>query len=467
MSSAAIPETPQRANPLLGSGRASRWIAHRLCRAGMAVYHWLVGGRDSNDPRRLQDSPDHENHARPQRVLLTGQFVSDRWLAAHVRPLALSDACERVYVVSARPMLAMDKVEYVCPPGWLIKVLGQAGARTVCLFSAARRLRPDVVGGFHLLCNGLFALLVARSVGAKAWYFCVGGWTEVQGGGARGENRLFGMMVDDDPVVERQLVRAVRQFDLVVTMGTKARDFLRGIGATNSIEVIPGGIDPNEFPPPPDPRPIDVVGVFRLVPVKRIDVWLRAVAELRKQLPTVRAVAVGDGRLLDELLKLRHELGVDASVEFVGHQNDVPSWLSRSRVFLLTSDSEGVALSVMEALSGGCPVVVSDVGDLRDVTRDGENGYLVPRGDVAAFADRLSRLLSGGDSWQQYSRSALCGAASYSIEATTRRWTGILRGERAQQTGVGDGARDGSGLPARKAAPRNRDVPSSAGVGAS
>lgn len=467
MSSASVPETPQRANPLLGSGRASRWIAHKLCRAGMAVYHWLIGARNSGDSPSGPGVRDHRHGARPQRILLTGQFVSDRWLAAHVRPLSRSEACERVYVVSARPMLAMDKVEYVCPPAWLVRLLGQAGARTVCLFRAARRLRPDVVGGFHLLCNGLFALLVARWVGAKAWYFCVGGWTEVQGGGARGENRLFGMMVDDDPVVERQLVRAVRRFDLVVTMGTRARDFLRSVGATNAIEVIPGGIDPNEFPTPLDPRPIDIVGVFRLVPVKRIDVWLRAIAELRKQLPTVRAVAVGDGRLLDDLLTLRRELGLDACVEFVGHQSDVPSWLSRSRVFLLTSDSEGVALSVMEALSGGCPVVVSDVGDLRDVTRDGENGYLVPRGDVAAFAERLGRLLSHSDSWQQYSRSALRGAAAYSVEATTRRWTAILRGETAGPTDRAPSANDGRGVPTRSAGGRNREVPSSAGVGAS
>ena len=58
-------------------------------------------------------------------------------------------------------------------------------------------------------------------------------------------------------------------------------------------------------------------------------------------------------------------------MSFVGHQEDVAAWLSKSRVFVLTSDSEGLSLSMMEAMMCGLPAVVSDVGDLGDLSKMG------------------------------------------------------------------------------------------------
>jgi hypothetical protein len=122
-------------------------------------------------------------------------------------------------------MINMRNVTYLCPPKALALMFGQAAGRYLWFIWQAIRIRPEYVGGFHLLCNGLLALLVAKMVRASSLYFCVGGWTEVLGGGAFGENRLFGAMGNGDRVVQRQLAWAVCQFDRVITMGTGRESF--------------------------------------------------------------------------------------------------------------------------------------------------------------------------------------------------------------------------------------------------
>jgi glycosyltransferase involved in cell wall biosynthesis len=173
-------------------------------------------------------------------------------------------------------------------------------------------------------------------------------------------------------------------------------------------------------------RAYDLINVCRLARVKRLDVFLRAVAEVVRHRPETRAVLVGDGPLMSELIDLRDNLGLSRVVEFVGQQQDVPQWLTNSRVFLLTSDSEGVSLSVMEALTAGCVVVASDVGDLGDVVHQGENGYLLPRGDISAFAERLLVMLNHRGQLESLSVAARQRARDFSLMAASRQWESVL-----------------------------------------
>lgn len=409
------------ADGFIRCGGLSSTLAHFVCRIVMCVYAFVLG---LVSPRRPVVRVNPERN----RILLTGQFLSDGWLCAHAKPIGLSAHCAQLYVVSAKPMLAMENVTYICPPKWLAKLTGQALARYLMFCWSALRQRPEVVGGFHLLCNGLLALLVGKAIRARTVYFCVGGWTEIDGGGARGENRLFGMMRTDDQCVERRLLNAVSRFDLIVTMGTRARDFLRSKSVKTQIEVVPGGIDGNQYARKGNHFEFDVIGVFRLAPVKRVDIFIRTIAEAAKSLPEIRVAIVGDGRLRAELEALCDQLGITKQVTFVGQQSNVSDWLGKSRLFLLTSDSEGVALSVMEALSAGCPVIVSDVGDLRDVVQHGVNGFLVPRRDVKQYADAILRVLGNEKEYGRLSLAAGESARAFDLNRVATRWDSILAG---------------------------------------
>ncbi len=361
----------------------------------------------------------------PQRLLLTLTFHAPNWALAHLKPLAASRFCAHITVVATSPLPPIEKVTVVMPPGWLQRVVGRVPARLATYAWLAVRLRPDYIGGFHLLFNGLAAALLARLVGARSMYFCVGGPMEVIGGGIWSENKLFERLRVPDPVVERQLVSTLRRFDLVVTMGERAKETFRSWGVEGRIAVIPGGIDGSTFKPS-DRRDIDIIVVARLAPIKRIDLFLSMLRIVADQRPGVRAVVVGDGVMRPALVEMAEQLGLTANVSFVGHQSNVAEWLQRSRLFMLTSDSEGLALSLMEAMICGTVPVVSAVGELSTLVQNAENGYVVESRAPHAFAAPVLELLTSPARLEQCSAAALRTSRTYERSVVSSHWDGVL-----------------------------------------
>jgi glycosyltransferase involved in cell wall biosynthesis len=376
----------------------------------------------------LLDIPKREPTDGGCTVLLTGTFHAETWARAHVGPLAASQRCARVLVASTYPLGHLDKVEVIYPPPWLIRLAGAVGARLVTFAWLAFRRRPHVIGGFHLLFNGMAAALLGHVVGARSLYFCVGGPAEILGGGITAENRLFAYLPGPDAVLEQRLFQAVNAFDLVVTMGTRAIRCFRGqgVGTATAFRVVPGGFDVEEFRPTGAPPPVDLVFVGRLAPIKRVDLLLDAVACVRQRLPGVRLEIIGEGTLRDHLEQHARRLGLAANVRFVGPQAKVRDWLTRARVFVLTSDSEGLALALVEAMLCGLPVVCPNVGDLPELVEDGVNGYLVGLRTPEAFAERIVTLLTDPERAAAFGRAARAAAERLEIGRVTREWDAIL-----------------------------------------
>jgi glycosyltransferase involved in cell wall biosynthesis len=236
-------------------------------------------------------------------------------------------------------------------------------------------------------------------------------------------------METPDAVVERRLVTAIDAFDLVVTMGTGAARFFRERGVRPPVHVVAGGIDRRRFAIHRTAPTEDLVMVGRLAPIKRVDLFLAAMACALTQLPALTAVIVGDGAERPDLEMRARELGLEGRVRFVGHQVDVAPWLARARALVLSSDSEGLPLSVVEAMSAGLPVVVSHVGDLPDLVEDGVNGFLVRERTPEAFSERIVELLRDDALCARFSEAALRAAQRYTIEAAARKWEAILARE--------------------------------------
>jgi glycosyltransferase involved in cell wall biosynthesis len=112
---------------------------------------------------------------------------------------------------------------------------------------------------------------------------------------------------------------------------------------------------------------------------------------------------------------------------FAGHRTDVRELLPRARAFILTSETEGVALSLMEALACGVPAIVPRVGDLSDVLIDGVNGFLVDDHTPEAFADRIVELLANEPARRTMAEAARRSSDVYAVPAMSRRWEDVLR----------------------------------------
>jgi len=390
----------------------------RMVRAGLKCFLWLLPARTAPKPLRRPDQ---------LKVLLTGTFHSANWAVAHLHPIAQSLGGGRLIIVTIYPLLERSGLVVIQPPQWLRSLAGDVGARLLIFAWTAVRERPDIVGGFHLLFNGMVAALVGRFVNAATLYFCVGGEAEVMGGGIRSENRLLGRLTAPEETLERLLVDVVKRFDIIVTMGTGAADFFRARGIQGYLYRNGGGIDTTRFQPgQPADKDIDVLFVGRLAPIKRVDRLLDAVFSARAS-RLMKVVVVGAGECLTELARRTRELGIDDSVTFVGQQADVGSFLRRSRLFVLTSESEGVSLSMLEAMISGVVPVVSDVGDLGDVVQDGDSGFLVADLDPVSFAQRFLTLLNDQQRLLAMSDRAQQRAREFSLEASAASWKALFR----------------------------------------
>ena len=202
-----------------------------------------------------------------------------------------------------------------------------------------------------------------------------------------------------------RLVRIVegllaRRTTALVAVGERVRDELlgAGIGRSDQYVVIPPGVALEALPDRvsarnglglPLNRPL-VLFVGRLTAVKRPDRLIEAMALVLDRRPDAVLAIAGEGELLEETRSRAEPLG--ESVRFLGWQRDIAGLYAAADCMVLTSDNEGMPVTLIEAAMAGVPSVTTDVGSAREVVLDGVTGLVVAP-DAAAVADGLVRLL--------------------------------------------------------------------------
>lgn len=158
------------------------------------------------------------------------------------------------------------------------------------------------------------------------------------------------------------------------------------------VKTIPNGVDLDRFAfRGPDPTgPALFAG--RLAPEKDVATLLLAARHVATVRPQFRLAIAGSGPSETELKELAIKLRIEDRVEFLGEVRDMPAQLSRASLFVLPSVTEGLPLTVLEAMACGLPVVATSVGGTPEAVDNDVSGLLVPSGDAAAMANALLRL---------------------------------------------------------------------------
>jgi glycosyltransferase involved in cell wall biosynthesis len=195
--------------------------------------------------------------------------------------------------------------------------------------------------------------------------------------------------------VERGLARISDR--LVGVSQSTVDDLVRlRVAPRERFTVVPLGLDLGRFLSL-DPRPEgeEVVALYagRLVPIKRVDVLIRAIAHARAAGAALRLVVLGDGELRPELERLARNLGVARQVTFLGYRDDVVPYLEAADMAVLSSANEGTPVALIEAAAAARPLVGTRVGGVADVVAPG-TGRLVKSGDDRALADALVELVA-------------------------------------------------------------------------
>jgi glycosyltransferase involved in cell wall biosynthesis len=150
-----------------------------------------------------------------------------------------------------------------------------------------------------------------------------------------------------------------------------------------------------------------IVSVSRHDPRKGVDVLIRALGELKTAGIPFRGCLVGGGSLLARHRRLAQSLGLQDSTAITGWVDDPTDYLSRADIFVLPSLEEGSgSVSLIEAMQARLPVVASNIDGIPEDVTDGENGLLVPPGDVSALRRAIERLLHDAGLRERLSRAS-------------------------------------------------------------
>ncbi len=185
--------------------------------------------------------------------------------------------------------------------------------------------------------------------------------------------------------------RLLARFPLVIAVSSQLRDTLIRTGSSpERVVVVLNGIDHRQFRRDPSkvaearaslgiaPDEVAIGSIGRIEPQKRYDLLVEAFAEILAQRPTARLLLAGDGSMRAEVESVATKLGVTDRCDFLGHRADVDRIHHALDVFVQSSDYEGTANSVLEAMAFETPIVATDVGGTSEMIHDGVHGLVIP-----------------------------------------------------------------------------------------
>jgi glycosyltransferase involved in cell wall biosynthesis len=229
--------------------------------------------------------------------------------------------------------------------------------------------------------------------------------------------------------MQRRLYRALNPLtDMIVANCEACRQLViaEEHADPERVIVIENGIDLSRFlgiPPLDAGRPFRRVGmVANLRSVKMPETLVGAAAALLPRFPELEFVIAGEGNLRPKLERRIEALGLSGRFHLPGIVHDIPTFLSRIDIAVLTSGSEGMSNALLEYMTAGRAIVATAVGGNIELIQDGAQGLLVSPGDTSALTQALQRLL------QEPAQGASLGAAAreyakrYGQDARARRF---------------------------------------------
>lgn len=207
----------------------------------------------------------------------------------------------------------------------------------------------------------------------------------------------------------------LKNYAAVVAVSEEVKQRLLTAGVRKDrIHLIWNGIDLRPFVGPERPHEnqsgkdcaLNVGLAGRLSPEKGIDLFLRAAANVLRELPLTQFLIVGDGPDRATLEALIHELGIGKNAFLLGRNEDMPSFYASLDLLVSSSRQEGLPMALLEGMASGLPLVATAVGAVPNVVRNNQTGILLPAEDVTALTAAIVKLLSEPANRKTYGTAA-------------------------------------------------------------
>lgn len=226
-----------------------------------------------------------------------------------------------------------------------------------------------------------------------------------------------------------QLKMYAEKADAVVCVSSLLRRRLEECGVQTPMPVILNGFVVSGDRTACKKIPYSVIQVGNLIPRKKTDVTIGAVAELRSKGYPVTLTVVGDGPERDKLQALCRELNMESCVEFLGQlpNQEAQRLMARAEYFVMPSVREGFGIVYVEAMAAECVVIGTEGEGIADVIVNGENGFLVPADDPASIAGVIEGGIRNPSATEQIAKSGSVLAAQMTWNQNAAQYERLFR----------------------------------------
>lgn len=272
-------------------------------------------------------------------------------------------------------------------PAWFLRLAHAFRYRMAGLPRVVREIAPDVFHSHYLTEHAFYAAyaLDVHPFVVTAWgsdVFLDAARSRASRGIVRTVVQKADLVTANNGHMERELVRlgAPESKVAVVVLGAE-RFFLEGREASVNLRGAPA--------------PATVLSTRALEPLYRVDVIVRAMRLVRREVADARLVIAGAGSQRAALESLARELGLGDAVAFVGYlsRERLREAFRSAHVYVSVPESDGTSVAVTQAMAAGCFPIVSDLPSQEEIVDDGVNGFRTPVGDAEALAARIVRAL--------------------------------------------------------------------------
>jgi glycosyltransferase involved in cell wall biosynthesis len=350
--------------------------------------------------------------------ILVFSWLSDHKLWSKLEPIAALDQVEEIYLVRRKPLLR-PKVVNVCPPEIICEYLWLAEPwRFMAGFRILVTRKVDFVMGIYFMYHGMMAALLGKLFRKPYILNVIGN--------------------DIHEVFKNRLNSGLTMGAYaIITRGLNTKGMVESNGFPGNRIFCPA----NVFKVPEIPDPLleiqpsfDIVYVGALARYKRLDILLEIISELKHAygLRDIRLSIVGQGPLMQELKNMSEALVLQDNVVFYGHHPDIYPFLRDAKILVMTSESEGLPMVIVEAMACGLPCIATDDADIGTMITNNENGFVLPFGDIGSFAERIVYLLDAKNKpvYEKMSQRAKemikQNMEKYDIDYIRKEWYNIL-----------------------------------------
>ena len=188
---------------------------------------------------------------------------------------------------------------------------------------------------------------------------------------------------------------------IIVLSDSSRKEIIDRTGiAPEKCVVIPNGLDLALYQKlAQNENEIRIITHGRLIPLKHIDMVIRAVFELKDEFPNLKVDIAGEGEEREKLLRLTSELGLNAQVEFYGllSSKEIQELLSKADIYINSSSTENMSTALMQAMASSLTCLVSDIEANRNLIRNDVNGLHFKEGDESDLKEKLRTALLDKD----------------------------------------------------------------------